>query len=139
MSSLSQIELNGLRVDQEAELDSTCLIWRVTDEGTISKVDATLSSPAQTTIYNGPCYCAPIVSRRDRFDVHGEQQIYQNQNRILVPWDAGQPTYSIKIGDFIRITVSEDDDFLLKDMEIKDVLLVSDISLRRLTAIDIRE
>jgi hypothetical protein len=57
----------------------------------------------------------------------------------LVPWDAGQPTYSIKIGDFIRITVSEDDDFLLKDMEIKDVLLVSDISLRRLTAIDIRE
>lgn len=139
MGSLSQIELNGLRADQEAELEAQCLIWRVTNEGTISKVDANLSSPTQVTIYSGFCFAAPIVSRRDRFDVHGEQQIYQNQYRILVPWDAGQPTYSIKIGDFIRITSSEDVDFLTKDMTIKDVLLVSDISLRRLTAIDIEE
>ena len=139
VGSLTDIELEGLRLDQEAELDATCLIWRVTDEGTISKVDATFSSPTQVTIFNGPCSITPIVARRDRFDVHGEQQVYQNQYRILVPWDAGQPTYSIKIGDMIRITVSEDDDFTTKDLTIKDVLLVSDISLRRLTAIDITE
>jgi hypothetical protein len=36
-------------------------------------------------------------------------------------------------------TVAEDPDFLLKDMTVKDVLLVSDISLRRLTTIDIEE
>ncbi|MDX1407621.1 MAG: DUF6093 family protein [Saprospiraceae bacterium] len=139
MGSLSQIELNGIRVDQEAELDAECLIWREVDLGTISKVDASFSSPTTVNIYSGPCSCSPIVARRDRFDVHGEQQVYQNQYRILVPWDAGQPTYSIKIGDYIRITTSEDDDFLAKDMTIKDVLLVSDISLRRLTAIDIKE
>lgn len=139
MGSLSQIELNGLRVDQNAELDSECIIWRETSAGTISKVDATFSAPVQVTVYTGPCFCAPIVSRRDRFDVHGEQQVYQNQYRVLLPWDAGQPTFSIKIGDFLRITSSEDTDFLLKDMVVKDVLLVSDISLRRLTVIDIEE
>lgn len=137
--TLTQLELDGIRTDQEAQLDATCMIWRVHSEGTISKVDATLSSPVQVTIYTGVCYVTPIVARRDRFDVHGEQQIYQNQYRVLLPYDAGLPNYSIRIGDFIRITASQDPDFLLKDMTVKDVLLVSDISLRRLTTIDIDE
>lgn len=136
--SLSKIELNGIRVDQNAELDSVCMIWRVIGEGPASKIDAT-TTPTTITIYTGPCYCTPIVSRRDRFDVHGEQQIYQNQYRVLVPWDAGTPDESIKIGDMIRITASDDPDFFLKDMTVKDVLLVSEISLRRLTTIDIDE
>lgn len=137
--TLTPWELDGIRLDQEQQLDSICMIWRVQNEGTISKIDATLSSPAQITIFTGPCFCAPIVSRRDRFDVHGEQQIYQNQYRILLPYDAGLPDFSIRVGDFLRVTVSEDPDFLLKDMTVKDVLLVSDISLRRLTTIDIEE
>jgi len=133
--TISKIELAGIRIDQTAQLDAMCIIWRETDLGTISKVDATLSSPSNITIFTGACFCAPIVSRRDRFDVHGEQQIYQNQYRIFIPWDA--PT--IRIGDMFRLTTSEDPDLLLKDMTIKDVLLVSDISLRRLTALDILE
>ena len=133
--SLTKIELAGIRVDQNAQLDAECMIWREVDLGTISKTDATLNSPSNITVFSGPTFCAPIVSRRDRFDVHGEQQIYQNQYRILIPWDA--PT--IRQGDLYRLTVSEDPDLLLKDMIIKDVLLVSDISLRRLTAIDIEE
>lgn len=137
--TLTSWELDGIRLDQEDQLDAICMIWRVHSEGDVSKIDATLSSEAQITIFTGPCFCAPIVSRRDRFDIHGEQQIYQNQYRILLPYDAGLPDFSIRVGDFIRITVSEDPDFLLKDMTVKDVLLVSDISLRRLTAIDIEE
>lgn len=141
MSSLTEVELAGLRLDQEAELDATCTIWRNIDEDlrTISKVTGVLSAPTTTTIFTGACFCAPIVSRRDRFDTHGEQQIYQNQYRVLLPHDAGEAEGGIRIGDFIRITVSEDPDFLLKDMTVKDVLLVSDISLRRLTTIDIEE
>lgn len=133
--SLSRIELDGIRVDQNAQLDAQCIIWRVLDPGTISKVDATYSSPSTTTIYNGICAFAPIVSRRDRFDVRGEQQIYQNQNRVLLPWDA----FGVRIGDLLRVTSSEDDDLDLKDQTVKDVLLVSDLSLRRLTTIDVNE
>ena len=133
--SLSNVELDGLRADQTAQLEDTCLIWRVLSPGTLSKTDAAYSSPQTTTIYDGLCYFVPIVSRRDRFDIHGEQQIYQHQNRVLVPWD----TFGIKIGDLIRVTVSADQDLTLKDMLIKDVLLVSDLTLRRLTCIDIDE
>lgn len=133
--TLSNLELAGVRVDQNAQLDAECIIWRVTDPGTISKVDATYSNPSTETIYEGLCYYSPIVSRRDRFDVHGEQQVYQHQNRVFVPWDA----FGIRIGDLIRITVSEDQDLNLRDQVIKDVLLVSDLTLRRLTTIDIAE
>ena len=133
--TLTKLELAGIRVDQLAQLDAECMIWRVLDEGVVSRVDAKFNQPSTMTIFTGPCFCAPIVSRRDRFDVHGEQQIYQNQYRILIPYDA--PT--IKQGDFFRLTTSEDPDLLLKDMIVKDVLLVSDISLRRLTALDIAE
>jgi len=66
--TLTQLELDGIRTDQEAQLDATCMIWRVHSEGTISKVDATLSSPVQVTIYTGVCYVTPIVARRDRFE-----------------------------------------------------------------------
>lgn len=133
--SLTREELEGIRIDQEAELDAQCLIWRETSPGTISKVTGEFMSPQTETIYEGPCSFAPIVSRRDRFDVHGEQQVYQNQNRLLIPWDA----FEVKIGDFCRITESEDQDLNLKDMVVKDVLLVSDLTLRRLTLIDILE
>lgn len=133
--SIHKVEMAGLRVDQSSLLDAQGLIWRVTDPGTISKVDATYTNPSTTTIYSGICYFVPIVSRRDRFDVHGEQQVYQNQNRVLLPWDA----FGIRIGDMLRITSSDDDDLNLKDQVIKDVLLVSDLSLRRLTTIDIKE
>ena len=134
--SLTQIELTGIRVDQEAELDALCTIWRVTDAGTINKTTAVYSSPATTTICTDePCSFTPIVSRRDRFDVHGEQQVYQNQYRVLLRWDLT----GIRIGDLIRITTSEDGDLGSKVMTVKDNLLVSDTTLRRLTCIDIDE
>lgn len=138
--TLHKIELDGIRVDQTAQLDAMILIWRETGPGTLSKLDATYTNPATLTIYSGACFFAPIVSRRDRFDVHGEQQVYQNQNRVLLPWDAGAATgEDIKIGDFARVTSSEDSTLDLRDMVVKDVLLVSDISMRRLTLVDIKE
>ncbi len=135
MGALHDIEIAGVRVDQSSLLGDECLIWRVTDPGTISKIDATYSNPSTTTIYSGPCDFAPIVARRDRFDVHGEQQVYQNQNRVLLPWDS----FDIRIGDLLRVTATEDEDLLLKDQVIKDVLMASDVTLRRLTTIDIDE
>ncbi len=140
MSTLHQVELDGIRVDQNSLLEATLLIWRITDPGTISKTTAIYSNPTTVTIYNGLGYFAPIVARRDRFDVHGEQQVYQNQNRVLVPWDAGSELgEEIKIGDILRVTASEDSTLDLRDQVIKDVLMVSDITLRRLTTIDIKE
>lgn len=133
--ALHGIELDGARVDQTSLLDAQCVIWRVLSPGTISKTTAIYTSPSTQTIYTGICAFAPIVSRRDRFDTHGEQQIYQNQNRVLLPWDA----FGVRIGDLLRVTSSEDDDLDLKDQVVKDVLLVSDITMRRLTTIDIDE
>jgi hypothetical protein len=105
--SLTDLELAGIRLDQEAELDATCIIWRqINDESrVISKVDATFAQTFTQTIFTGPCFCAPIVSRRDRFDVHNEQQVYQNQYRVLIPYNAGASEGGVKIGDFLRITV----------------------------------
>jgi hypothetical protein len=138
--SLLPIELDGIRVDQEAQLDATCTIWREIDDGVMDKNTAIYLNPGTVTIYTGACFFAPIVSRRDRFDVYGEQQIYQNQNRVLVPWDAGDDLGQvIKIGDLLRVTVSEDNSLNPKVQTIKDVLLVSDISLRRLTTVDVKE
>jgi hypothetical protein len=133
--SLTPIELDGVRTDQEAELDATCLIWRETSPGTPIKATADYLAPETTTVYTGPCFIAPIVSRRDRFDVHGEQQVYQNQYRVLMPWDGA----AVQVGDFFTVTVSNDPDFLGRDLTVKDVLYVSDLSLRRLTVIDIKE
>lgn len=133
--SLQRIELAGIRVDHTAILADQCLIWRITDQGTINKADASYSNPSTLTVYQGLCHFVPIVSRRDRFDIHGEQQIYQNQNRVLLPWDA----FGIRIGDLFRVTQTEDEDLKLKDQVVKDVLLLSDTSLRRLTTVDIQE
>lgn len=133
--SLQRIELAGVRVDHTAILADRCVIWRITDHGTVSKSDASFSDPSTVTVYEGLCHFVPIVSRRDRFDIHGEQQVYQNQNRVLLPWDA----FGIRIGDLFRVTVSEDEDLKLKDQVIKDVLLLSDTSLRRITTVDISE
>lgn len=133
--SLLPIELDGVRVDQEGELDATCLIWREIGPGTPVKATASYLDPVTVTVFTGPCFIAPIVSRRDRFDVHGEQQVYQNQYRVLMPWDGAD----VHIGDLITITVSNDPEFLGRNMEVKDVLYVSDLSLRRLTTIDIKE
>lgn len=133
--TLSRLELEGIRKDQNDQHDAECIVWRETSPGTVDRNTGEFMGPTTVTIYSGPCSVAPIVSRRDRFDVHGEQQIYQNQYRALLPWDA----FDIRIGDYFRVTSSEDDDLDLRDMEVKDVLLVSDTSQRRLTLIDIKE
>lgn len=133
--SLTSWELDGIRIDQEAELDAMCLIWRETGPGTPVKATASYLSPITITVYTGPCFYSPIVSRRDRFDVHGEQQVYQNQYRVLMPWDGA----TVKAGDFFTLTVADDLDALSRTQVVKDVLYVSDISLRRLTTVDIKE
>lgn len=138
--TLTKIELAGVRVDQTAQMDAQCTIWRQLDPGPLNPLTATYDTPATLTVYSGPCSFTPIVSRRDRFDVHGEQQIYQNQNRVLIPWDHDTATgEEVKIGDYLRITSSEDASLDVKTQEVKDVLLVSDLTMRRLTTVDIRE
>ena len=102
--SLLPIELDGIRIDQEAELDATCLIWRIISLGTPDKATASHLNPETLTIFSGPCFYSPIVSRRDRFDVHGEQQVYQNQYRVLLPWDGGD----IRQGDFFTLVTADD-------------------------------
>lgn len=133
--TLSRLELEGIRVDQDQQLDAQCIIWRDTNPGVIDKNTGFFMGASTLTIYEGPCAFQPILSRRDRFDVHGERQIYQNQYRLTLPWDA----FGIRIGDIVRITESEDQDLDLRDMVVKDVLMVSDTSARRLTLIDILE
>lgn len=133
--SITPLELDGIRFDQEGELDATCLIWREISPGTPDKATASYLAPETITIYSGPCFYSPIVSRRDRFDIHGEQQVYQNQYRVLLPWDGGD----IHQGDIFTLVTADDAEAIGRDQVVKDVLYVSDISLRRLTTIDIKE
>lgn len=133
--TLTQLELDGSRLDMNQQLDATCLIWRQTDMGAVNPATGQFMAGSTVTVYEGPCWVGPILSRRDRFDVHGEQQIYQNQYRVTLPWDA----FGIKIGDNFRVTNAHDLNLETRDMVVKDVLMTTDTIAQRLTVIDIKE
>lgn len=136
VGSLTSLELKLLRQDYNREIGSgtQCTILRIQD-GIIAK-DGSLPADTPTPIYTGPCYLTPIEARRDRWDDRGADHVYQNQYRVVIPWDSGVPMQ----GDWFRVTSSHADSELIgRTMMIKDVHFESELGVRRLTVLDLHD
>lgn len=132
---LSQEELDGIREDtrQTSEVD-ICLIERIVDEGTLLPNGLIVVGP-RATIYTGFCAIYPILSRRDRFDEFGEGLTFTRQYRVDLPWHVD----NVQIRDRFTVTVSEDPQLLGREFEVRDVVVETNVGVRRLTVHDFRE
>ena len=133
--NLDRLELAGARTDLLVELTDTCTIERITDKGTVNRTTAELVGETRDTIYTGICDCAPIRSRRDRFDTFGEALIFTRQYRVILPHDSAD----IQIRDIFTVTSSEDPEMVGRPMEVRDVHVTTDNIARTVTVHDSRE
>lgn len=132
---LSPEELAGIREDarQTTEVD-TCIIERIVDEGQLQPNGLIIPSP-RATIYIGFCAIYPILSRRDRFDELGEGLTFTRQYRVDLPWTVDD----VQIRDRLTMVTSEDLQLIGREFEVRDVVVETNIGLRRLTVHDFRE
>lgn len=132
---ISQAELNGIREDarQTTEVDE-CIITRITGEGTLLP-NGFIDPDPRDTIYTGPCAIYPILSRRDRFDELAEGLVFTRQYRVDLDWSVD----NVQIRDRFVVTVSQDPQLIGREFEVRDVVVETNIGLRRLTVHDFRE
>jgi hypothetical protein len=133
MSSITDFELDCMREDQEAEMDDQCIIDYISDRGALNEATSEYDNPTWTTVYTGKCSVFPIVARRDRMDSRGEHFLLQRQYRIHLPWDSGDIAPKMRF----RATTTQDPQLLNRDLEVRDVYLVSQPSQRRIVVHDI--
>lgn len=133
---LDDLELAGIRLDVDPFLfEDACTITRTTDQGTVNTITGELESPTSLPIYTGTCSLYPIESRRDRFDEFGQGLIYTRQYRVVLPYDVPE----ILIRDIFTLTASDDPQAVGRPMEVRDVILSTNLGYRRLTVQDVRE
>lgn len=138
---LSEIELDGIREDVKPIFVDEIHVWRVTSLGTLNEATSLYENPVTETIYQGPAQLTPIRSRRDKFDEIGGGSIFTRQYRLSVPFDAGlaDPLEGVQIRDRASITVSRDEQAIGREMEVRDVVVSSNIGYRQITLHDFKE
>jgi len=107
-------------------------IHRIIDIGPINTSTHLYDSPSSTVIYSGPGRISPVTYRRDRQEIGGEEAVRIRQYRGIVPWDAGD----IHINDILGVTFCEDPQFEGKFLDVTDVLLESELAVRRISLVD---
>lgn len=132
---LTARELAGIRLDVAGFFEDQCTITRTTDEGTLNHATALYDTPTVVNIYTGSCSIYPIESRRDRFDEFGQGLVYTRQYRVVLPWTEED----VQIRDDFLITASDDPQLIGRPMEVRDVLVATNLGYRRLTVQDVRE
>lgn len=132
---LTARELDGIRLDVEQLFEDNCMIDRPLTLGTLDHSTALYTAPTNLVVYAGECSFYPIESRRDRFDEFGQGLVYTRQYRVVLPWDVDE----ILIRDVFTITSSDDPEAVGRPMEVRDVLLSTNLGYRRLTVQDVRE
>jgi len=128
-------ELDGIREDVDQLFENTGKIERVTSIGTLNHATGLYTDQVRVLIYSGPCYIAPIISRRDRFDEVGQGLVFSRQYRVNIPWDQAD----VQIRDLFTPLTSEDPQLIGREMLVRDVLVQTNVSYRRLTVQDTRE
>lgn len=133
---LTDEELAGLRVDVDTVINvDECVITRPVDqEGTLLPNSFIVKDP-ELSIYTGPCAIYPLLSRRDRFDEIAEGLVFTRQYRVDLPWTVAD----VQIRDRFKVTVTNDPQLLNRLMEVRDVVVETNIAIRRLTVHDFRE
>ena len=138
---LSVIELEGIREDVKPIFVDEIHVWRQTSIGTLNEATSLHENPTTLTIYLGPAQLTPIRSRRDKFDEIGGGSVFTRQYRLSVPYTAGlaDPLEGIQIRDRASITISRDPQAIGREMEVRDVVVSSNIGYRQVTLHDFRE
>lgn len=132
---LSQAEIDGIREDarQTVEVDEG-VVERITEQGGLLP-NGFREPDTRAVIYNGPCAVYPILSRRDRFDELAEGLVFTRQYRVDLPWSVDD----VQIRDRFHVTVSRDLQLMDREFEVRDVVVETNVGLRRLTVHDFRE
>ena len=132
---LTDEELAGIRVDAQTVINvDECIVERIVSEGTLLPNGFIVKDP-RLNIYTGPCAVYPLLSRRDRFDEIAEGLIFTRQYRVDLPWDEAD----VQIRDRFKVTTTNDPQLLNREMEVRDVVVETNIAIRRLTVHDFRE
>lgn len=132
---ISQLELDGIRIDTTPLFVDLCTIVRPTGPPLFDPVNEDVEPETTVPIYSGVCSIYPIESRRDRFDEFGQGLIFTRQYRVVLPWDVDD----IQIRDRVTITQSQDPQLENRPMEVRDVFVSTNLGYRRLTVHDTAE
>ena len=141
---LSQAEVDALRTDlnrligiepdgDESKAKCTAKITRTTDIGTFNEVTLEYENPTILDIYGGPCLIGPIVFRRDRTEMIGQEQIRVRTYRAVLPHD----TNTVKILDDFEVLTSTDAGLVGRPMSVVDIMYSTEQGARRITLQDI--
>ena len=133
---LSQAELDGLREDarQTIEVDEVLIERVIVGSGQLLP-NGFRTADTRTSIYAGPGAIYPILSRRDRFDEVAEGLVFTRQYRVDLPWSVS----TVQIRDRVTVTASQDPQMLNREFEVRDVVVETNVAVRRLTVHDFRE
>jgi hypothetical protein len=132
---LTAYELNAIRADVDQIFEDVGMVERVTSKGVLDHDTAEFAGEVRALVYEGPCLVTPIISRRDRFDEVGQGLIFTRQYRVDLPWDEDE----VQIRDVFTITASDDPQVVGREMQVRDVLVGTNLGYRRLTVQDVRE
>jgi len=130
--TLTDAEIDAVRLDSNYEMEDTCRIYEVYEKGELQQ-DGSMTSDSESEIYTGICSITPIIARRDRFDEFGEGLVYSVQYRLTVPYSVT----GVKITHRVEMLTTRDPDFTGRNFEVRDVHRSTDISQRRITLHDI--
>lgn len=131
---ISTAEVDGVRADIEQLYVDQGRFYRLIGKPALNP-NGTADPPPEADIYVGRMSVYPIMSRRDRFDELAEGLVFTRQYRVEVPWD----TADIQIRDRLIVTVSRDPELIGRILEVRDVIVETNIGLRRITVHDFRE
>ena len=134
MTLIDALELAGIRTDLDGFFDDVGIIERIITPG-ILQPNGTIAGEVRATIYSGKMSIDPLLSRRDRFDEFGQGLIFTRQYRVDLP----HTVVTVQVRDRLRITASQDPQLVGREMEVRDVMVETDVGLRRLTVHDFRE
>lgn len=95
--------------------------------------DTLESSQTPAIVYNGPAMIGPMVFRRDRQELAGEEATRIRIYRCLLPHDAGD----IHLDDYVVVDKCDDSFLLSRRLEVSDVMYESVVGARRITLTDV--
>lgn len=142
---LSQAEVDGIRADAEQLFVDSVNIRRPTSPGTLNEATGLMVGPTFDDILiatqdalgnwipNAAIY--PIMSRRDRFDEFGQGLIFTRQYRVDLRWSEDD----IQIRDEVIAVFSRDPQLIDRVLQVRDVVVGTNLGYRRLTVHDSRE
>lgn len=132
---LTDRELAAIRQDTVQLRPDTGRFERQLTLSEYDPVTGLTTGETRDLLYEGPCAIYPHMSRRDRFDEFGQGLIFTRQYRVNIPYTETD----IQIRDRFTILISADPQLVGREMEVRDVVVGTNLGYRRITVHDFRE